>query len=159
MTTMFPTGSEVHYWKLTLKDGRSIDIPPQAVELVKAKMTKREPIHTSQESIPFAEIVSFERSSKRIGSAQKQLQIEAAQAFGDPIVTDAGEVKARWVKKEVSRAEYDRKYAKHSNYRYLSESDGMVSVAFVLPLHMFDKTYMEYCTIDEERKLEGLTKH
>lgn len=159
MTSMFPTGSEVYYWRLTLKDGRSLDIPPQAVDLVKKKMETRTPIATTNEVIPFAEIVSFERSSRRIGSAQKQLQIEAAQAFGEPIITDAGEVKACWAKKQVSRAEYDRKYAKHSNYKYLYESDGMVTVAFVIPLHMFDKTYMEYCTIDEERKLEGLTKH
>lgn len=147
-----PKAENDYYWRLTLRDGREVDIPPKYVDIVKRKMDDREPIHTTSGSIPFSSIDSFDRTSRRF--TDTALLEGAAQAFKEPLFTESGGVAARWVKKVVSQHEYDRKYSKSPQYRRLQDNDGMVVIAFVIPTHLFNKSLMEYCTEEEERTLE-----
>lgn len=151
MSIHLPSKDNNYYWRLELRDGRVIDIPPRYVDLVKRKMDSRQPIHTNDGSIPFAQVVSFNRSSKEF--TDRTLMAGVAQAFNEPLVTDEGEVKAMWAKKRMSRNEYE-KQAKGSTYRKIGEEDSFVIVAFVIPVHRFDKSYMEECTDAEIRLLE-----
>lgn len=144
------TPPDEYYWDLILRDGRTVPIPPKFVSIVKRNMIERRPILTSNETIPFAQIQGFERTSKK--KRDEELQEGVARAFNEPIVTDDG-VKARWVKKSVARNEYEKRYSKHTFYRYLGEEEGMVTVAMILPVHRIDTSYMEYCTTAEEQQL------
>lgn len=151
MSLLVPNEKNDYYWNLILKEGRVLSIPPSAVALVQKRMTNREPILTTHETIPFSEIKGFEKSSKRF-TDMKVLE-EAARAFKEPIITEDNAIKARWMKKDITRAEYDRKASKSGIYRFLGESDGMVTVAMVIPTHAINLTYMNYCTEEEEARL------
>lgn len=150
---MFPqiANEEEYYWDLTLKDGRVIHIPPKGVPIVQRKMQDREPVVTSTMTIPFSEIKGFEKSSRK--KADVPLLEQAAMAFGDPMFTEEGAIKARWVKKEVTRGEYEKQYAKSPSYKYLASDDGMVTIAFVLAVHQIDFNKVQYCTNEEEKSL------
>lgn len=151
MSIQLPSSEENSYWNLILKDGRVIQIPPQGVPVVKRKMAAKDPIHTRSEVIPFSEIKGFEKSSKQ--RQDTKLLEDTARAFKEPVITSEGDVKARWVKKEVTRGEYDKYHAKSVMYKYLDGNEGMVTVAMCLPVHMIDYSYMQDCTSQEERKL------
>lgn len=147
---------EDYYWNLTLRDGRVIPIPPKAIDVVKRKMATREPIITSESSIPFSLIQSFDKSSRRAG--QQSLLEEVAQAFGEAIITQDEDnndmVKARWVKKQVTNQEYASYYSKGHMYRKLGATDGgMVWVAFVVATHLMDSTKVEYCSREDIKQL------
>lgn len=151
MSIHLPSKDNNYYWRLELRDGRIIDIPPRYVETVKRKMDSRQPIHTSDGSIPFAQVVSFNRSSKEF--TDRTLMEGVAQAFNEPLVTDDNSVKAKWAKKRMTRSEYE-KQAKGTTYRRIGEEENFIIVAFVIPTHRFDKSYMMECTDDEIRLLE-----
>lgn len=151
MSVQLPNPETDYYWNLNLKDGRVLPIPPTAISVVQRRMDAHDPIHTSQESIPYSEIAGFEKSSRRF--TDTKLLVETAQAFDEPVITDDGAVKARWVKKHVTRKEYDTTYRKSIVYRMLAETEGMVAVAFVLPVHKFNPQIHEYCTKEEEKRL------
>lgn len=150
---MFPSiaNEEEYYWDLTLKDGRVVHIPPKGVPVVQRKMQAREPVVTNTMTIPFSEIKGFEKSSRK--KVDVPLLEEVAQAFNEPMFTEEGAIKARWVKKEVTRGEYERQYAKSPSYKYLSGEEGMVQVAFVLAVHQIDLNKVQYCTREEEKLL------
>lgn len=150
MSIQLPNAEDDYYWNLTLKDGRVIPVPPKAVSVIKRKMTNREPIHSKHETIPFSEIKGFERSSRRFTDVK--LLEEAAQAFKEPVVTEDG-VKARWVKKQVTQSEYDKYYAKSIMYRMVGQTEGMVMVAVLLPIHMINPQIHIDCTPEEAKKL------
>lgn len=154
MSITLPNKENDYYWNLVLRDGRTVVIPPKSVSLVKQRMDSRQPIHTTNGSIPFAQIESFDRSSRRLTDVK--LVEGVAQAFNEPLVTEDGEVKARWVKKEVSRTEYDKRMSKSTFYHFLGEEGGMVTVGFLLPVHRFDKYTMQYCDSNEEQRLEKM---
>jgi len=151
MSIHLPNPENDYYWQLVLKDNRTVLIPPKGVEVVRHKMATRQPIHTRAEMIPFSEIKGFEKTSKRFTNVQ--VVEETARALNEPVVTDSNEVKARWVKKQVSKSEYDKKYAKVSFYRYLSEGNGFITVAFLCPIHKINLHEVAYCTTDEETRL------
>lgn len=152
---MFP--SEDFYWDLTLKDGQVIPIPPAGVGVVRRKMELKEPISTSNGVIPFSEIKSYNKTSRR--KIDVPLLEEAAAAFGEPLYNDEGDMKARWVKKEVTVQEYGSFYGKSPGYRRLeADGNGMVWVAWAQPVHRIDTSRMSYCTEDEIIKLTKTTR-
>lgn len=145
------TVADDYYWDLTLKDGTVVHIPPNGVDVVQRKMQAREPVRTSTSTIPFSEIKGFEKSSRR--KVDTTLLEEVAQAFHEPMYTEEGAIKARWVKKDVTRGEYERQYAKSPSYKYLASEEGLVTIAFVLAVHQINLQKVSYCTPEEERTL------
>lgn len=149
---MFPSEDDQFYWDLTLKDGRVVPIPPNAVATVRRKMTAKDPISTTDGVIPFSEIKGFDRTSRR--KIEVPLLEEAAAAFNEPLFNDDKEVKARWVKKEVTALEYARFYGPSPGYRRLgTDPSGLVWVAFVLPVHKIDQSRVSICTPGEIKEL------
>lgn len=142
------------YWTLTLKDGNEIQIPPTMVDKVKAKLVGGEPIVTKAATIMPLEVKSFRQSSQRY---DQQLLIEAASAaFKEPMI-EGRTIKARWVKKPVTKAEWSRHLQAIPGYRLLDNGeDGMLWVAFVMPVHLIDPSKVEYCS---ENDINLLTKH
>lgn len=145
-----PNRENDYYWELQLRDGQKISVPPAGVPIVQRKMSAKEAIPTSTMTIPYADIVRFVKTSRRFTDVK--LIEDAARAFNEPVYTEDGAIKARWVKRQVTPQEYSSYYAK-GNYRRLGEEDGMVWVAFVLPVHKIDFNKVEYCTVEEERNL------
>jgi hypothetical protein len=132
-----------HYWALKTRDGITINIPPKAVEVVKRRWDSGQPIHTSTQTIPANQIVSFEKTART--KTDIPLIEAAAAAFNQPIITEAG-VASRWVKKDVSQGEFSQFYSKNPSYRKLSGDGGLVVVAFKLPVHLFDSSKLQYCS-------------
>lgn len=146
-----------YIWKLTLKDGRVIPIPPQHVGVVRHKYQRREPIKTTQGDYPFSEIKSFEPTSRTMEPVP--LDDQAAQAFKDPVITQDEDgrdmVKARWVKKQITTQEWSGKHAKVGMYRKLGDAGGgMVWVAFIQPVHQINTRIVQYCSPEDVRYLE-----
>ena len=148
--TLLPEPIGEYYWDLTLQDGTVIPIPPVGVPVVNRKMVVREPIKTTTMTIPFSDIKSFRQSSKRFSNLP--LLDQAAIAFGEPVFNEDGAVKVRWVKKQVTQMEYNKYYAKGS-YQKLGNEEGMVTVAFRLPLHKINLTKVQHCTNEEVKTL------
>jgi hypothetical protein len=78
----------------------------------------------------------------------------AAQAFDEPLINDDGSMICRWVKKQVTNREYNKHYAAVPAYRKLTEQNGLVTVAFFLPIHEADLDKVDYCEDSEVRKLQ-----
>jgi hypothetical protein len=151
MSVVIPNEETDYYWNLELDDGRVIPIPPKGVDKVRRWFNAKEPIALRDESIPFAQVTGFSKSSRRFTDVK--LIEDTARAFNEPVVTEEGAVKARWVKKHVTRKEYDKYYAKSIMYKYLTDTEGMVAVAILLPVHMIDPQVHENCTPEEAKKL------
>jgi hypothetical protein len=148
-----------YYWELVQFDGTRLEIPPQAVATVRQKLEAGEPISTRSMVIPSNQVKSFRKTDKPY-TDQKLIE-EAAQAFKEPIYTEveyAGmkytAVKARWVKQKVTQRKWDSWYAPSSYKRIGDAEDGMVTIAYVLPVHSIDLTQVQYCTPEEVAKLE-----
>lgn len=150
------------YWNLTLKDGRVIPIPPQAVDAINNKLKNRQQIVTTEFTVPFWEVKSFDRTSRRKEQASlleddPVLQEEVARAFNEPIVTQDENgrdmVKAAWIKKEVTSQEWAN-HAKSGSYKHLERTqNGMVWMAFTMPLHQIKPNIHIKCTQEEIRQL------
>ena len=136
-----------HYWELVTKDDVKYDIPPAAVPTVNKRMAAHDPIELRSATIPYSEIKHFRISSKPFGT--QPLLEAAAQAFREPMFNEDGSMQARWVKKQVSQREYTKFYANIPAYRRLDEGGGMVTIAFVLPVHQINLERVEYCTEQE----------
>lgn len=154
---MFPSKDvlppqDQYYWDLKLKDGRVFPIPPKAVELIKRKIAEKKPIITTEFTVPFSEVKGFDKTSRKLRDESTKLLEESAQAFGFPIITEEGAVKARYVKKEVTSHEWSTYYSKGS-YKNLLSENGMVWIAFTLPVHQIDPSRHSYLTPDEEKRL------
>lgn len=147
-----------YYWELVLKDGTKYEIPPKAVELVRKKMTAKEPINMRSAVIPFSEVKDFRQTEKR--ADLPPLIDDVARAFNEPQYTERVEhgikytgVKAAWVKKRVTQERWNNYYSKTMDKR-IGEEDGMVVIAFVLPIHSIDFNEVQYCTQEEVEKLD-----
>lgn len=139
-----------YFWELVQRDGTITLIPPAGVELVKKRMANKDPINTRTETIPYAQIDHFRVTDKPFSS--QTLLEAAARAFNDPQITEGG-IKARWVKKTVTAANYAKHYSNIPAYRKLADEGPMVVIAFRLPVHSIDPESMSYCTEDEIDKL------
>lgn len=133
-----------YYWEIVKKDGTKVDIPPQAVEVVKRRWNEGQPIHTTSESIPANQIKDFRKTSRPHG---QPLLEAAAQAFKEPLINPDGSLAVTWVKVVVSPHEYQTYYSKLPAYKKL----GKDMVAFRKPIH--EITNEAYCTEEEIRRL------
>jgi len=153
---MEPEPVSEFYWELIQRDGTVIEMPPEAVAVVKRRWEAGQPIHTKhQGSIPPAQIVAFRPTDKL--ATQTPLLEEVAQAFNEPVVEvrENGEtvVIVRWVKKRVTQNRWEKFYSP-SNYKRLGEEAGMVTIAWRQPIHQINSLEVQYCTEDEIRQLE-----
>lgn len=149
------TSSNQFYWDLTLKDGRVIPVKPEYADGIKQKLSAKEPLVTSNGVIPFSEVKGFDKTSRHFTTTP--LLEEVAQAFNEPMYNDEGDIKARWVKKQVTSGEYSKHYSK-IGYRRLNDYNGMVWVAFALPVHIIDLNKVSYCTQEEVSQLTKSSK-
>lgn len=140
-------------WLLSLHDGTELKIPPQQVETVQKAIADKKSIPTRVRMILPAEVKSFKMTAERYSPDPRPLLEAVAQAFNEPQYNEDGTVIVRWVKKDVPTEQYNRYYAP-IGYRRLSESSGMTTIAFRLPVHMINVQKHDYCTADEERQLE-----
>src|SRR5690242_4882930 len=127
-----------HTWELLLKDGRVIDIPPTAVETVKRRWEEHKPINLKSESIPWNDIAKFAKTGKTWG--QQLLADGAAQAFKEPVLHEDGSIEFRWVRKDVSGHQWATHFSKIPSYRMLKNEDGLITMAFKLPVHLIDQS-------------------
>lgn len=146
--------TDTHTWELILKDGRVIDIPPQAVDTVRKRRDAKQPIHLKHEDINYYDIQEFRRTGKLWG--QQLLAEEAAQAFGEAIINEDESIKTRWVKKQVSQQQWHKHYSAIPSYKLLSNEDGLTTIAFRLPVHLVDTSKTPYCNPSE---VNTLTQH
>lgn len=139
-----------HYWQITLRDGQKIQVPPEAVEIVKRRWEANQPIKTSKQIIPIHQIVAFEKTSRT--KAEVPLVEAAAQAFKEEMLNEDGSVICRWVKMQVTSKEWEKHYSPH-HYKRLADEDGMVVVAWFQPAHLFNSERTSYCTDEEIKSL------
>lgn len=139
-----------YYWEIVLFDDTRVQIPPKVVDVVKRRMNSGEPINTNNEVIPVNQIKAFRITDKPF--VTQPLLDGIAQAFDEPQLTEDGII-SRWVKKAVPRNKYEKYYAPHT-YRKIGEDNGMVVVAFRLPVHEINPQLQQYCTQEEIAKLE-----
>lgn len=142
-------------WELIQRDGTVLEIPPEAVATVKRRWEAGLPIHTRYSgSIPPNQIAAF-RPTDKIPSSQRLIE-GAAQAFGEPVEAtyENGEkyIVARWCKKRVTQQKWEKYYAP-SGYKRLAEENGMVTVAFRVPVHQINSDLVQECTEDEIKTL------
>lgn len=155
---VYPT-SKV-YWRLTKRDGSFIDIPPIPVEgnpgvtivdLVKRRWDNRLPIHTQLGSVPVSEIKSFEPSDRPYSDTP--LLEAASRAFNEPLYNEDGSIQAKWVKKQIPMAMYNKHYSHISAYKQLSSDGTWVTIAFRVPTHAVPDN-VEYCTNDDIKSID-----
>jgi hypothetical protein len=140
-----------YYWELIQFDGTRIEIPPSAVEVVNRRWSNGDPIITDSMTIPANQIKTFRKTNKLFG--QQPLLEAAAQAFNEPVLNEDGSIGSRWVKKSVTQTQYNKHYSAISAYRHLGEEQGMVTVAFRLPIHQIDHSNVDDCTEAEVLRL------
>lgn len=144
-----------YYWELTygdFRDTKRILLPPAVVPVVQRKWDAGETVHLKgRASIPANQIRSLEKTDQPFGL--QGLLEGAAQAFHEPLVTEAGDMKAQWVKKVVTADRYHRYYSQLPAYRRLPSDGEMVTVAFRLPTHQVNSAIVTACTPDEIRLL------
>lgn len=139
-----------YYWEIIRKDEPPVYIPPDKVEQVNKLWKAKEPIPTTNETVQPYTIIAFRISAKRY--FRTPLLEEAAQAFNSPVLTDEG-IQARWVKRLVPRRMYDKHYGSIPGYHMLSEQNGLVFVAYRLPVHLINLGEVEYCSQHEIERL------
>lgn len=142
-----------YYWELEQHDGTIVHIPPQAVEIVKRRIDENKPINTTQAVIPINQIRSFRKSSKPYNS--ERLLEEASRVFNEPVISVNGEALYRWVKMRTTRRKWDSYYSKIGSYKLLGDDEGLVIIAFRLPIHVIDTNTVEYCDEDEVSRLDS----
>lgn len=125
---------------------------PSAVEVIRRRWDAGEPIHFPDMTIPAHQIVEFRRTSRPYG---QPLLDAAAQAFNEEMTNPDGSIVFRWVKKNVTSREYNKSYRGLPAYRRLGEENGMVVVAWRLPVHEIDVRSMSYCDENEINVLQG----
>lgn len=140
-----------YYWELMQHDGTRIEIPPSGVEVVKRRMEAGDPIHTRTAVIPVNQIKFFRITDKPF--QQERLLEDVARVFRDPQINEDGSISSRWVKKHVTNDRFNRHYSQIPAYRSLGEDNGMVMIAFKLPIHDIDLEHVQYCSDDEVIRL------
>lgn len=141
-----------YYWELILKDNSRYEVPPTALELVQRKMKAHDAISLRTATVPYSEIQVF-RQTDKVFNSQPLLE-DVARAFDEPLIdSETSAVRSRWVKKKVTKRKWDSFYSSSPGYRHLDNDDGMVTVAFKLPVHQIDVNTTPYLSVDELDKL------
>lgn len=141
-----------YYWELLTKEGVSIYIPPESVAKVNKHMADGTPIVTRSMTVPVDQVKAF-RVTNKLYSSQPLLDA-AAQAFKEPVYNDDGSIVCRWVKKSVTSREYATHFSKIPSYHKLSDNGAHVWVAMLSPVHDIDLNRVEYCTEEENVRLD-----
>lgn len=148
---------EQYFWELIQKDGTVIEIPPDAVAVVKRRWEAGLPIHTKYSgSIPPTQIAAFRPTDKRAN--QQPLLEEVARVFNEPVTEERenGEVVVivKWVKKRVTQQKWEKYYSPSGYKRLADDMGGMVTIAWRQPVHLIDPQMVEYCSEQEIQQLE-----
>lgn len=147
------------YWHLLLWDGEIIKVKPQNAANIQHKIDNKIDVKTPNRTIIYKNIKDFVESGEFYSdqkqlSSSEQLQDEAARAFGEPIFTKDGSIKAAWVKKSVPRREWTKHYMHIPSYKMLNDNDNHVEIAFVLAVHDIDPHKVTRVTGAELARLE-----
>lgn len=132
-----------YYWEIVERDGAVTKIPPQHREIVQKRWDEGQPIVTLTHTIPSHQIVKFRMTSERYG--EQPLLDAAARAFNEPIINNGG-VRSKWVKKIVSQ---QSELLKIPSYRVIGRENGMVVIAFKMPVHLIDLQKVEECNVSD----------
>lgn len=139
------------YWKLILWDSEEIKVKPENAKLIQDKIaTGVGAINTPNRSIVVKSIKDFVETSERY--IDQKLLEDGQTAFGEPLVIDDA-VMCRWVKKSVTKREYNKYYSPHQAYRKLSDNDNYIIVTWRQPIHQIDKERMEELSPEDELNL------
>ena len=142
-----------YYWELEQFDGTKTQIPPHAVGTVKRRWDENQPIHLNIGSIPANQIKKFTPTD--VVYSKQILLDDVSRIFNEPMINDDGHILCVWVKKNVTQAKYDKYYAPHIGYKRLGDFNGMVTVAFRLPIHAIDLNLVEFCDTEEIERLNN----
>ena len=141
-----------YYWEILERDGTITKIPPDSVTVVQRRWTEGLPIHTETRSIPANQIQSFHVTADIYGGVP---MLEAAsQAFSEPMITDDGSVKWRWVKQVVTSNKWGKYYSLSPGYKLLRSDGGIVEMAFKKAIHDIDVNKTPYLTDEEVKAIE-----
>lgn len=139
-----------YYWNLELKDSTVIKVAPKFVDSVKKRINNGENIFTKDRLVFPREIESFKKTDKIY--SDKELLLAVAQAFKEPQFNEEGEIVSVWVKRDITNERWNRYFINLPGYRLL-DKNGMVTIAYRLPVHLVDNTKTSYCTIEDVRKV------
>lgn len=126
-----------NYWILAIKDdfgGHRIKIAPDKVQHLNTLMDNNQPIKTPVGTYMRHQILSF--NPYQPPPIQPSLAEAAAIAFGDPLITEAGEVLCAWVKEPVSAGSWNKYYSHFAAYQKIGAQGDKVMIAYRLPVHM-----------------------
>jgi hypothetical protein len=137
-----------NYWQLELWSGDKIPVNPQNAEKIQDIITKGGFIKTPNMTINVKDIKSFNKTERPY--IDQKLIGDAARAFNDPVLTEDGSVKSKWVSKNVTSLSWEKFYSRGS-YRLLENNGQAVAVAFKLPIHLITDRVTELTDQEIER--------
>lgn len=141
----------MNYWEIVLWDDEVIPVKPDNVEFVQKKIATGEgAINTKERSITVKNIKDFRETSK-LYTDQKLIE-GAAQAFNQPIVEN-GNIVGKWVKKTVTKREYDKYYLAIPAYKKVGGSESRITIAWRQPVHLINYEVVDDLTLEDERKM------
>jgi hypothetical protein len=139
------------YWSLILYDGEEIKVRPENVTFIQDKLATFEGfIKTPSRSIAVKSVKDFVETSERF--IDQKLLEDGARAFGYPVIENDS-VMCRWVKKPVTKREYNKYYAVMPAYWRLEEKDNYMVISWKQPLHLINPERMEELSPDDELNL------
>lgn len=150
-----------YYWYITKKDGERIRVRPnpESIALIKKRLSDGSGhIVTKHQTINVYDVKEFAESDEPVVEVKRlvgsgELLEEAARAFDEPLLNEAGDVISRAVKRQVTRKRWDSYFSKFPNYRVLEEGDSHVTMGYWLPAHHIDLHIHQVCNSDEIRLL------
>jgi hypothetical protein len=140
------------HWVLPLRDGTTVDIPPDKVANINKKIENKEPIKVEDRLILYQDLAGGPRKYTP-PEIEPGLVEQAAIAFNEPVINDQGEVQSVWVKQVVSANQWNKYYAQFASYFKLGNHYDSVLVAYRLPIHSLSPD-VEKCTPIEMQQLE-----
>ena len=139
----------MNYWILKLWDGEEIKVKPDNVKLIQDKISTGEgAITTPNRSILVKNIRDFVESDD-LYTDQKLIE-DSARAFKEALINPDESVVIRWVKKDVTKRQWDKYYSQHIAYKKLNDSDSHVTIAWKQPVHLINPELMSELSQEDE---------
>jgi hypothetical protein len=136
-------------WIIERRSGEQIKIRDQNADYIKKRMAEGSGnIIMPDGAFRVSDIKDF----RKLPDSPNIIE-DVARAFKDPIITPVG-IASRWVKKNVSKRDWDMKLSKQPGYRILSSDSTYVTVGFVLPVHQIDYRQVSDCAESEIKVLD-----